>query len=237
MSKSNRQQIVVFTDGSCSRNGASNAVGGIGIHFPNGELKDLSRIFHSGICTNQRTELYAILTAIRYIKKYLGIDHYNICIKTDSQYSIDCVTKWAYGWVKNGWITKEDKPVANKEFIELLHKYYEKYNIEFEHVEAHTNGRDKNSIGNREADKLATRATSKALKDKQKKYNKSSGSKSSAYNSRNSRSSQTSQTNYKNYRNQNQKESKRTTKTTKKKQTSFPKSTDFIIELIKTTKN
>lgn len=233
MSKSNRlQRIIVFTDGSCSRNGASNAVGGIGIHFPNRELKDLSRIFHSGICTNQRTELYAILTAIRYIKKYLGIDGYNICIKTDSQYSIDCITKWAYGWIKNGWITKEGKPVANKEFIELLHKYYEKYNIEFEHVEGHSYGRDKNSMGNREADKLATRATSKALNDKQKKYNISSGSKSSAYNSRRGRSDKKTQTNYKNYRNQNQ-----SSRTSHKKHTNFPKSTDFIVELVKTTKN
>src|SRR5580692_3792647 len=99
MPKSSKKHIIVYTDGSCSGNGNDDAIGGIGIHFPNGELGDISKIFRNGNCTNQRTELYAILMAIRYIKKYFNLDKYKICIKTDSQYSIDCVTKWVYGWI------------------------------------------------------------------------------------------------------------------------------------------
>lgn len=160
--------IVVFTDGSCTGNGTPNAIGGIGIHFPNGELKDISKIYRQGLCTNQKAELYAILSALRYIKQNLGLRKHNVTIKTDSQYSIDCVTKWVYSWLKNGWMTQNNKPVANREFIEVIHKYYEKYNIDFEHVDGHTNLEDTDSVANARADELATRATKKAkrqLKD------------------------------------------------------------------------
>lgn len=156
------KNIVVYTDGSCSNNGQKDAIGGIGIHFPNGELSDVSKVYRLGHCTNQRTELYAILSALRYIKQNLGLSKYQIHIKTDSQYSIDCITKWVYGWIKNGWMTKADKPVSNKEFIEKIHYYYEKYDIIFEHVEAHTGMQDKDSIANQHADDLATQATARA---------------------------------------------------------------------------
>ena len=123
--------IMVYTDGSCVGNGKAHAVGGIGIHFPNGELKDVSKIYKLGVCTNQKTELYAILMALRYIKQNIGLRGNKVVIKTDSQYSIDCITKWVYGWIKNGWRTQNNKPVANQEFIEIIHKYYESYDNNF----------------------------------------------------------------------------------------------------------
>ena len=101
------KKIIVFTDGSCLSNGKKHAVGGIGIHFPNKELKDVSKVFNNGYCTNQRTELCAILCALRYIKQNIGFENVRICVKTDSKYSIDCVTKWIYNWVDNGWKTKK----------------------------------------------------------------------------------------------------------------------------------
>lgn len=180
MSKSGKKIIIVYTDGSCMGNGRTDAVGGIGIHFPNGELKDISKIYSLGLCTNQKTELYAILTAIKYIKKNFNLSKYKLLIKTDSQYSINCVTKWIDGWIKNGWITQNNKPVVNREMIEAIHKYYTNYDIEFDHVDAHTNREDDESIANAVADKLATNATKKAFSKKKslRKSDKSYGSKS-----------------------------------------------------------
>lgn len=157
-----KKHIVIFTDGSCSNNGKINSFGGIGIHFPNKELKDISKVYRLGVCTNQKTELYAILTAIRYIGQNFPLHKCHILIKTDSQYSIDCITKWINGWLRNNFITKAGKPVLNREFIEIIHKYYEKYSIEFSHVDAHTDKSDSDSNGNRVADSLATAATRKA---------------------------------------------------------------------------
>ena len=177
MSKTGKKIIIVYTDGSCVGNGRTDAVGGIGIHFPNGELKDISKIYRLGLCTNQKTELYAILTAIKYIKQNFSLEKYKLIIKTDSQYSINCVTKWINGWMKNGWVTQSNKPVVNKEMIETIHKYYVKYDIDFDHVDAHTNGDDEESVANAKADKLATNATKKAYAKKKSKT-KTSGSKS-----------------------------------------------------------
>jgi len=153
------KKLVVFTDGSCTGNGKSYAKGGVGIHFPNGELEDISKVFTKDPITNQRTELYAIYYALVYIKKELEIKNLKILIKTDSEYSINCLTKWYKGWENNNWKTKNDTDVCNKEIIQRILKYIKKYNITFEHVLAHTNKTDFNSLANQQADLLATSAT------------------------------------------------------------------------------
>jgi ribonuclease HI len=168
---SKKKSLIVYTDGSCVGNGKTNAAGGIGIHFPNGELADVSKIYSAGYCTNQKTELYAILTALRYIKQRLGLINYKVIVKTDSEYSINCVTKWVYGWIKNGWKTKNNRPVANKEYIEAIHNYYENYDIMFEHVDAHTGLDDFDSVANARADELATKATKKSMSNGPSKKN------------------------------------------------------------------
>lgn len=162
MSKS-KKKIIVFTDGSCALNGRKIAYGGIGIYFPNRELSNISKVYRHGYCTNQKTELYAILTALRYIKQNLGLKDVKVYVKTDSEYSINCITKWACNWVKNNWKKKNGEPVLNREFIETIYKYYISYDIKIEYVEAHTGLDDFNSHGNAKADELATRATKKAM--------------------------------------------------------------------------
>jgi ribonuclease HI len=157
------KKIIVFTDGSCKNNGYRNSYGGIGIHFPNGELKDVSKIFRKGKCTNQRTELYAIIIAILYIKKFFDLHDTSIVIYTDSKYSIQSITKWVNQWKKNGWKTKNNQPVQNRELIEILDKYYSRYKIKLKHVNAHTNKTDWKSIGNQIADELAVKASKKYL--------------------------------------------------------------------------
>lgn len=157
--------IVIYTDGSCSNNGYNNAQGGIGVYFPNKELPHVSKIFDLDNPTNQRTELYAILVAIKYIHSKLNLKKYNLLIKSDSTYSINCITKWVNNWINNGWKNREGKDVANRDLIEPIYEYYLKYDIKFEHVAAHTKGDDEDSIYNAKVDKLATKATQKA-KDK-----------------------------------------------------------------------
>lgn len=221
-----KKTIIVFTDGSCVGNGRKNAVGGIGIHFPNAELKDVSKIYKLGLCTNQKTELYAILTALRYIKQNFDIKNYRIIINTDSQYSIDCITKWVYGWIKNGWRTQNNKPVANREFIELLHKYYEAYDIQLNHIEAHTGYDDADSLANAIADKLATRATERARLEKKNTV------PSSDFSDRPAKKKKYNNNNNNNYR-------KPPAKFAKQKSSepgNFPYGTNFVVELVKKTK-
>lgn len=162
----NQQEIIVFTDGSCIGNGKKYASGGIGIHFPQHQLKDISKVYRLGTCTNQKCELYAILMAIKYIRATVGLHNKHVIIKTDSKYSINCITKWIDRWIKNGWKTQNGTPVINREFIEPIYYFYHKYNITFHHVNSHTGKNDEDSIGNDHADILALKAAKRYLSEK-----------------------------------------------------------------------
>ena len=146
-----KKTITIYTDGSCKNNGKKNAIAGIGVYSEN--VYNISEKIE-GRQTNQCAELYAILKALELTK----IDDYSIVyIYTDSLYSINCITKWVYGWINNGWLDKKKKPVKNKNIIQPIHNIYKKYsNIRFIHIEAHTNKTDIHSLGNAKADELAT---------------------------------------------------------------------------------
>lgn len=149
-SKSTTKSIFIYTDGACSNNGKKNASAGIGVYIEN--MYSISEKI-IGKQTNQRAELYAILKALNII----NIKDYNrIIIYTDSLYSINCITKWVNGWIKNGWLDKKKYPIKNKDIIESIYNIYIKHStIEFNHVIAHTNNNDIHSIGNAKADELA----------------------------------------------------------------------------------
>lgn len=157
--------IEVFTDGACLMNGSDNAVGGMGVHFPDGELKDVSKVYRYGKCTNQKTELYAIYLALKYIDLVFDLSTLSVLIKTDSQYSINVLTKWIGNWLKNGWKTAKGTPVENKKLIEQIYEYVDNYDITFEHVMAHTGGKDYDSVNNDIADKLASKAAARSAKE------------------------------------------------------------------------
>ena len=106
--------------------------------------------------TNQRAELYAILKSLKLINNNI---YNNIIIYTDSQYSINCITKWIKNWIKNGWKDKNNKPIKNKDLIEPIYNICKiKQNIQFKHILAHTNLQDCHSLGNNKADILARHA-------------------------------------------------------------------------------
>lgn len=155
--------IEVFTDGSCMKQKGI-TLAGYGIYFPNGELKNISRNFRHPPLTNQRTELYAIFVTLSIIKKH--IDKYDmIMIYTDSEYSIKCLTQWMYNWNMNKWKTSNGDDVKNQDILKKLFSIIikQKDKIKFTHVKSHTGKKDKLSIGNDIADKLATAGSKKAI--------------------------------------------------------------------------
>ena len=78
---------------------------------------------HAGDCdaggatngTNQIGELCAVLEALR---AHPGSEP--LVIETDSQYAINCSTKWVHGWKKNGWKNSQKKPVKNAALIKAI---------------------------------------------------------------------------------------------------------------------
>jgi len=147
-------KIIVFTDGACSGNGTLNARAGIGVHYPNHEFENITEKFIHEPITNQRAELYSILTALKKITTH-NI-HKDIVIYSDSSYSIKCFT-WIKNWSNNGWKTADRKPVKNLDIIKPINDIITSYdkNIKFVHVNSHTNNGTFESINNNIADELA----------------------------------------------------------------------------------
>lgn len=153
---SSRKVITVFTDGSCQGSNYDDRDVGIGVHFPDGEFSDVGIACTSAECkTNQAAELYAIQVALETIDQDPEYQSAIIMIKSDSMYSINCVTKWIQNWRRNGWKTSNGTDVLNREMIEAIDRVIGKRTVLFRHVSAHTGGLDPDSIGNAVADSLA----------------------------------------------------------------------------------
>lgn len=105
--------------------------------------------------TNNKAELTALLHAIIFAKEKYKEDNSNkFIIYSDSQYSINCVTKWCYGWKRKNWVNTKNQPIANKELIEQIMNELNFTNnfIEIKKVKGHDN-----DFGNEMADSEATR--------------------------------------------------------------------------------
>lgn len=154
-----KKKIKIYTDGACKNNGKKNATAGIGIHFPKKEISDVSRVLRKKKVTNQIAELYAIYFTLKLVYIYDLLNKYKkIVIYTDSQYSIKSLTEWIEAWLKNNWKSSKGGKVVNKNIIEKIYNFIKGKNIYLKHVKSHTKKTDKHSLGNAEADRLATEA-------------------------------------------------------------------------------
>jgi ribonuclease HI len=146
----NDDDIIIYTDGACKRNGTPEARAGIGIHFSNRntyKFDDISMALDVTKPTNNVAELQAILTAINIVKDKSN----KIIIYTDSEYCILCITKWYPHWVKEGKL----KDRKHLDLIQAVYELYTTYDIHFIHIRAHTGIKDEHSLGNEQADYLA----------------------------------------------------------------------------------
>ena len=146
--------INVFTDGACSNNGKLNAKAGIGIYFQEDDPRNCSeRVI--GKQTNNTAELTAILKIFDILEKEIKYGT-RVTIYSDSQYSIDCFTKWSIQWAKDNWTKKN---IKNIELVKQGYKLFQTYpHVQLIHVKAHTGGQDIFSVGNEHADRLANLA-------------------------------------------------------------------------------
>jgi len=97
----------VYTDGACSGNPG-----------PGGWAWASSRSHHGSggeaATTNNKMELTAVLRAIE------DNPGRALCVVMDSTYVKDGLQKWSVNWRRNGWMTKDRKPVKNREIWEPL---------------------------------------------------------------------------------------------------------------------
>lgn len=155
--KSSTTIQVVYTDGSSRGNGKETALAGVGVYFGPEDPRNVSERLQGDLQTNQRAELTAILRALEIIPMHQSAE-----IRSDSKYSIQCVTEWYKGWAKNEWTTKLNEPVKNRDLIAKIRANIDERKakhgceIQFTWVKAHAK-----DLGNIAADQLAVAGSRK----------------------------------------------------------------------------
>ena len=137
-------RVEIFTDGACKGNPGP---GGWGVLLRMGDReKELSG--GESETTNNRMEMMAAIKALEALKRPCAVD-----LHTDSTYVRDGITKWIFGWKKNGWRTAAKKPVANAELWQELDRAAARHDVTWHWVKGHA-GHE----GNERADQLASDA-------------------------------------------------------------------------------
>lgn len=95
--------------------------------------------------TNNRMELLAAINALEALEKPS-----TITLVTDSNYVKDGITKWIFGWKKNGWKTAAKKPVKNEELWKALDAATNRHTITWKWIKGHAGHAE-----NERADELA----------------------------------------------------------------------------------
>jgi len=150
------ESLKIFCDGACSNN-PGKAGSGLALYYGNnepiliyGEYEDYG--------TNNTAELNALNKALMIASESQSE---NIVIYSDSKYSIDCISKWAYAWKNKSW-TKKGGEIKNLNLIKKAHELYDdiKEMITIEHVKGHSG-----IEGNELADRMALYAISSKSKE------------------------------------------------------------------------
>ena len=139
-----RQRVEIFTDGACKGNPGP---GGWGAILRMGEHeKELSG--SEAQTTNNRMELTAAMRGLQALKRPC-----DVALHTDSRYVIDGITKWIFGWRKNGWKNAAKKPVLNADLWQELTLAAQPHKIDWIWVKGHDGHPE-----NERADQLASDA-------------------------------------------------------------------------------
>ena len=138
------KQVEIFTDGACKGNPGPGGWGAV--LRMGGHEKELSG--HAPATTNNRMELSAVIEALNALKSPC-----EVALHTDSKYVIDGITKWIFGWQKNGWKNAAKQPVVNIDLWQALLIAAKPHKISWRWVKGHSGHPE-----NERADKLASDA-------------------------------------------------------------------------------
>ena len=141
--------IKIYTDGSSKGNPG---LGGWAIViFTDNQYITYKAGYESNV-TNNRMELTAILTALKYAKNIRLLDESEeIIIYSDSAYCVNAINIWIHNWVNNNWTRDKGKEIKNLDvFKDIYNLYYDGTdNISIKKVSGHSG-----ILGNELADAL-----------------------------------------------------------------------------------
>ncbi|GLQ35055.1 ribonuclease H [Amylibacter marinus] len=139
-------ELFAYTDGACSGNPGPGGWGVL-LFAKQGETVLKSRELSGGApdTTNNQMELMAAITALETLEKPSALT-----LVTDSNYVKDGITKWIFGWKKNGWKTAAKKPVKNADLWKRLDEATKRHDITWKWIKGHAGHAE-----NERADELA----------------------------------------------------------------------------------
>ena len=103
--------------------------------------------------TNNRMEIMAAIQGLQAIKETCAVE-----IVTDSNYLKNGITQWIHGWKRNGWMTKDRKPVINQDLWIELDNQVQRHKTQWSWTKGHASHEDNNRC-----DELATMAALKQV--------------------------------------------------------------------------
>lgn len=149
--------VSIFTDGASRGNPGPGGFGAIIVAPKNYELGIMNfEVKELGggekHTTNNRMELTAAIEGLRgsTSNRERGRTSETV-VYTDSSYLINGITKWVFGWQKNGWKTADKKDVENRDLWEKLISAAESKKIEWKKIDGHSG-----IAGNERCDEIAT---------------------------------------------------------------------------------
>lgn len=104
---------------------------------PDGENITLHGSGHLGVSTNNVGELTALAELLRAVPAERPLE-----VRLDSQYVLNSVSKWRFGWKKRGWRKADGKLIGNKGIIVELDELLTGRDVTFVWVKAHQVGGD-----------------------------------------------------------------------------------------------
>jgi ribonuclease HI len=143
---SNRNSIIIYTDGGCINNPGP---GRYGVVILNGKSrKELSVGYR--LTTNNRMELMACIVGLQSLKVPSSV-----IVHSDSKYVVDGISKgWARNWQANNWMRNDTDRARNIDLWEQLLALCEKHKAEFVWIKGHAGIPE-----NERCDELANKAS------------------------------------------------------------------------------
>jgi ribonuclease HI len=136
----------IFSDGACDPN-PGKAGSGIAIYKHN-KVFELWYGIYEPFGTNNSAELQALYQSLLVAQSELK-NNMSVAIYSDSEYSIQCITKWAINWERKGWVKSGGK-IKNLKLIKNMFALYEsiKSSVNIYHVNGHV-GIEGNELADR----------------------------------------------------------------------------------------
>ena len=140
--------VDIFTDGACKGNPGPGGWGAL-LRWHGQERELFGGTLQT---TNNRMELTAVIESLNVLKRPMQVR-----VHTDSTYVMQGITKWIFGWQKNGWRTSAKEPVKNADLWQALEQAASRHQIEWKWVKGHAGHPE-----NERADELANRGIPQA---------------------------------------------------------------------------